>query len=314
MNSLPATILASLAIIISLHNSPGSTLLLDFEATSGDRQAQFGSGNYTGGATVYDNASSTTGNFFVQSGGLKYQISSSYTANSSWIVLDDAQPTVVNSSRPSGYTEFLYGSSMVVRSRVSTLTSGVGGTSASGGIFIGLSDNGSSDSGLFFSLQNNVNGAGSDYIRLNTLSSGTIGSSLNSAAFEYGSSSTPYFFELTLTPNIDGTSTDYVFELFADTAISGTGGDANRLLSADFGTATSLASISGTLSSSQYTSGYVAMAYSSTSTNTSGQVVYDNFYINAATVPEPATVATLSLSLFGVMLLHISRRRPALTR
>lgn len=308
MNSLHAIALASFAIGASLQSSFGTTLLLDFEATSGDRQAQFGSGNYTGGATIYDNASSTTGNFFVQGGGLKYQISSSYTANSAWLVLDDAQPTVVNSSRPSGYTEFSYGSSMVVRSRVSTLTSGVSNTSASGGIFIGLADSGSNDSGLFFSLQNNVNGAGADYIRLNTLSSGTIGSSLNSSSFEYGSSSTPYFIELTLTPN--GTSTNYTFELFADISISGTGGDANRLLSADFGTATPVASISGTLSSSQYASGYVAMAYSSTSTNTSGQVIYDNFYIDTTAVPEPATVATFTIALFGAMILHLSRRRP----
>lgn len=309
MKPLHTAFLCALLIGSSLQSGRAVTLLLDFEAASGDRQAQFGSGNRTGSSSVaYDNTSTTTGQFFVQSGSLKYQINSSYTGNSSWVVLDDAQPTVVNSTRPDGYTDFLLGSSMVIRSRMSTLTSGVANTAASGGILVGLSDSGSSDSGLFFGIQNNVNGAGSDYLRLSNFSSGAVGTEINASSFEFGSSSTPYFMQLTLTPNVDGLSTNYSFELFSDSSISGSGGDANRLLSGDFGTAVALVSLTGTLSSTQYTSGYVAMAFSSASTNTGGQVMYDNFYIDATAVPEPAVVYSLSLAFLAYLLRRSPRR------
>lgn len=286
----------SLVVILLCVQPVLAQTAFDFTPTTGDRQAGFGSGYSSGSSTIWFDNGSNPGYFYVQSGGLKF--STTATANAGWIVYDDAQPTISNGSRPAGYEQFQVGSSLVIRTQIGNLTSGTANTGASTGILIGLSDSGNTDSGLLFSVKNTVNASTiDDYLFLNSFTNGATGANIStSSAFAYGASSAVYFLQLVLTPNIDGTSTNYTFQLIADSAVPGSGSGINRLSDNAFNNPTVITSIGGVLTSAQYNDGYVGLYYEGNgSGGTNGQVIFNNFYINA--VPEPATSLLLAVSL-----------------
>ncbi len=292
MKTLPAALIVALLCTQSVLAQTS----FDFSLGSGDRQAGFGSGNSSGSSTTRFDNGSTQGYFLVQGGALKYGTTA--TANSAWIVYDDAQPTVSNATRPAGYEQFQAGSSLVIRTQLISLSSGTTNNAASTGILIGLSDSSNTANGLLFSVKNTVNTSTSDdFLFLNSFTGGAVGSNISSSSsFAYGSSSTVYFMQLVLTPNADGTSTNYSFQLIADSAIPGSGTGISRLSDAAFTNPTVICSIDGVLNSAQYTNGYVGLYYEGDGTgSTTGIVNYTNFYINA--VPEPTVSLLVPASL-----------------
>lgn len=284
MKYLVSSLLAFYAIP-SFFISATAQTVVDFESTTGDRQAEFGSGHSLDGEIIqskFDNTHERTF-FLVQSGSLKYSVQSEGGRNLAWIVFDDADPVAANSSLPPDGDQYAYGSPLTIRARISTLTSGVNGLAALSGILVGLADSGPDTTGLLFAVENIPGGdSPNDQLRLHTFGPGQLGPEVNtSAPFSFGSSSTPYFIQLTLTPAGNG-NTDYKFEIFGDADISGEGPEASRLSSESFQTAESIASITGTLSADQYRSGFVGLLYSvEPGATTSGGVIFDNFFLSS---------------------------------
>lgn len=271
--------------LLSRANAAGN--LIDFEAESGDRQAGFGSGNSLEGAMIkskYDNTHERLF-FMVQGGSLKCKVHAEDGRNLAWIVYDDAEPETLNASRPPGWERFEYSTPLVIRLRLTNLTSGSNGIPARVGILIGLSDSGPDANGFLFAVENSPAGnTEDDYLRLYSFNQGDLGPELDSSIpFSYGSSSGPYFLQLTLSSS--GSAVTYKLELFSDTSISGSGSDKDRLLSPSFETALPVANISGNLAD-QYSKGFVGLLFASEAgSQTSGETGIDNFFLST----DPAT-------------------------
>lgn len=266
--------------LLSRANAAGN--LIDFESESGDRQAGFGSGNSLEGAMIkskYDNTHERLF-FIVQGGSLKCKVHTEDSRNLAWIVYDDTEPETLNASRPPGWEQLEYSTPLVIRLRLTNLTSGSNGIPARGGILVGLSDSGPDANGLLFTVENNPGGnTEDDYLRLYSFNQGDLGSELDSSIpFSFGSSTSPYFLQLTLSSS--GSAVAYKLELFSDTSIPGSGSDKDRLRSSSFETATPIASMSGNLAG-QYSKGFVGLLFSSEAgSQTSGEIGIDNFFIS----------------------------------
>ncbi|MBN8708878.1 MAG: hypothetical protein J0I10_05830 [Verrucomicrobia bacterium] len=257
--------------------------IINFDAESGDRQAEFGSGNSIEGGMIkpkYDNTHERLF-FIVQGGALKCKVHTEEGRNLAWIVYDDTEPETLNTTRPPGWEQFEYSAPLVIRARLTNLTSGSNGTPARGGILVGLSDSGPDASGLLFAIENSPSGsAEDDYLRLYSFKDGDLGSELDSSIpFSFGSSTSPYFLQLTLSSS--GSAIAYKLELFSDASIPGSGSDQNRLLSSSFQTATPVASIGGNLND-LYSKGFVGLLFESEPGSlTSGEIDIDSFFISA---------------------------------
>lgn len=290
--------IASLSIItiIACTYAQALTLIYDFSRTSGDRAHNFGT-NQTSGLMSDENNSN--GWRVVTNQGFRFTGSNASGPISAWSLVNDNEPDTVNNSLPGGSGSFEVGSTLLMRTRILSQTSGVGGINSYGGFLFGIDDFTSSSNGFLATIERNPGGSDNGKVSLYNFSAGEIGSLINTSSFTYGGGDI-----LFLSFSIFGGN--YELGAYADADISGSGNDISRLTSSDFSTATPVASIAGTLAG--YSSGFTGVYTAHGSTTTNGGTALGNFYLT--TVPEPGTYAVLlSLAVLGLTVLSKKHRR-----
>jgi hypothetical protein len=283
-NFVPAGVLGGVSVAIG--PGPGSfAYAFDFSRASGDRDWYFGERQP---ANNFDNNSSAT-NLIVASGG--YLTAS--TSNSTWIVFNDPNPDVVDSSLPANATNLIAGANVIVRTRIENFSSGDSGQSAACGILFGLTGAGSTQSGFLARLERGANNNAAK-LAVDRFSSGARGANLaNSPNFTYSASGNLYFLDLRITS--DNAATNVVFNLFGDSQIPGTGNNITRLTDAAFTSPSVVPSNTVSVTLANYTGGFLGLYFEdNSSTNASnpnkGSVRYSNFYAvstNATAVARP---------------------------
>ena len=298
VNRLVAPAVMVAGFLIASSTVHAASLIFDFTRTSGDRSHYFGT-NQT--ANSMSDANNTSTGFYVTSSGggfYKYGVINS----SGWSIINDSEPDTINASLPAGSEAFNVSASspLTLRSRLTSLSSGSNGVASYAGLLFGLTDFSSTASGYIALYQRTPGGAGvgSSSIGIYNFTDGAIGSLITSTNL---ASATDSVFFLSLSV---GSSGNFVFSLYSDASIAGTGNDTTRLTSADFGTATAYASVSGNISG--YHSGYTGVYFRNDSTSQAGGVNYGNYYMNYTAVPEPGVVSLLGL---GGLLALVGRRR-----
>jgi len=271
-------------------SAQASTLLFDFSASTGDRALNFGTNQISG---AMSDSNLTTG-FFVQSSEFKYSGSNT----SAWSIVNDSQPSTVNATLPAGSGAYNVSASstLTLRSRITSLTSGKNGSNSYGGFVLSLDSFSSTGSGVLAVMERNPNTSAA--ISLYNLSNGALGSQIQTVALASNAAAI-YFLDFTI-----GSTGAYTFNIYTDASISGTGNDPSRLTSSSFGAATPYQSLTGTLSG--YDDGYAGFYTKNTSATTNGGANFGNFYMDYTAVPEPRAWSMLSL---GGAVLMILRRR-----
>ncbi|MFH1499489.1 MAG: hypothetical protein ABII82_16890 [Verrucomicrobiota bacterium] len=310
MSSLvPSTSLASLkrrfiaplliSLVLPVLSSASTVLSFDFSRTTGDRNHYFGT-SQPGGS--FDNGNANLG-FYVQSGVLKStNVNGGSSPSTYWALVDDTDPDNINVSAPSGNTALKATSdtSISMRTRITSLSSGDSGVVSQAGFLIGLSDTSSTASGWFFALQRTPGSNSSSILTVREFTNGLYGSTiLSSSTFTYAGAATFIDFSISDTGS-------YTFRLFDDTTISGTGDSTTRLNSSDFGTVAAVSSISGTIS--DYTAGWQGVGFLDGGGTNVGAVNFGNFQMTyTSTIPEPAA-ASLVLGVASFFMLAYRRR------
>jgi len=258
------------------HAASATNVLFDFTRVApDDRQHHFGEHNPGG----FDDNSND--DYWQVQGGVRIQAQG--LEIKPWVVLNDPEPDTVNATAPSGQ-EVLMGKELTLRTRITQLSSGTIDDEASVGFLFGLNGDGDSTADGFLATVVRIPGgtANDSILRVNTFTDGARAGELNSVTgFEFG---TDDFLELVVS---DST---YELNLIPDSEITGSGNDTNRLLSADFDTATPRATLTGSLSG--YEAGWVGIYFEDTGAAGHGIVNLGNFYADLVT-PAAGTVVSI---------------------
>lgn len=264
-----------------------------------DRDYNFGSRPTTGQFDVNNVAT-----FQAQSSGPTGLFRGQVAETSTWALLNDPQPDIINATPPTGSADFIVSSTatLTLRTRVIGLSSGTGGDPGYGGFVFSLDGTGSTASGFAAVLRRTPGNNAISGLEIRNFTSGTLGSVVASSAnFNYGGGIV--FLSLSASAN------SFSFSAFADSDITGSGNDASRLSSASFGSATPLASVSG-LALSGYGDGYTGILFTDVGA-AQGNFDVGNFQL--AVIPEP-TVAAMFLMGLGLIVMAHRRCRAASLR
>lgn len=256
-----------------------TNVLFDFTRTSGDRQHHFEQHHPGGG---FDDNSTYT-RWQVQGTGIMHAQRNTGTA---WIILNDPEPDTSNGTPPSGQ-DVLMASQVTLRTRVAALSSGTAEQPGTVGFLVGLnSTNSATADGFIFAVDRTPGGSGDDNLHVDTFVDGARAANLATGTGHHWNSQTDvHFLELVLSG-----AGAYDLKLFDDADISGTGNDTNRLLSADFGTASPQTSLSGTLSG--YAAGWVGVYFEDDPGGAAnGGARLGNFYGGLAILPVGTVVS-----------------------
>lgn len=268
-------------------------VLFDFGRTSGDRDHHFAERQPIDTFDV--NGSASTGLSVVNAGYLNSQ-----NKLTVWLVLNDTNPDILDTSPSTNVNDLVAGTNVVVRTRLQYLYAGantVTNEAASAGILFGLTGTGSTRSGYLarvdrFNLA--VNGT-NNYaeLHIDEFTNGVRGASLANASFVYGVNTSPHFLELRITS--DGATTNVTLKSFADADIPDAASttNINRLLDPAFDTATPEASV--TVALPNYNPGFLALYAEDNSNMTpnnpaNGVIRFSNFYAKSGILPPVVTV------------------------
>lgn len=307
MKTKPGSLLPALSLgLILVATSPllaapmtSGNYTFQFDLAGGDRDYNFGSRPTTGQFDVNNLAT-----FQAQSSGASGHFVGTVTNATTWALLNDPQPTVINASAPTGSDNFIVssGATLTLRTFALSLSSGTSGDLAYGGFLFGLNGTGNTASGFAAVLRRTVGTNAISGLEIRNFTSGALGTVIASSSnFTYDGSADVFL-------SLQASATSYSFSVFANASISGSGNDSARLSSADFATATPLAITSGGALAG-FSDGYTGLLFVDTGAAAAGSIDVGNFQLQV--VPEPGSLAMVLLGLGAAAIFRRRRLRAA---
>jgi hypothetical protein len=252
-------------------------VLFDFSRLTGDRDCNLGERQPTGTFDSYADQAvfgATTAGYL-----------NSTTFGADWVLLNDTNPDVVDSSAPANSSDFIANNNVIVRTRIERLVSGTTTEFDSAGILFGLTGAGSTRSGFLARVDRAGNTGSKIYI--NAFTNGVRGANLavSSSPFNFVNN-TAVFLELRITS--DGVHTNAALKVFQDASIPGSGSNTVRLVDMAFNSASPASSI--TLGLTNYTGGFLGLYFEDNSGGAASNPVagngrFSNFYANVPSKP-----------------------------
>jgi hypothetical protein len=259
-------------------------VLFDFSRLTGDRDCNLGERQPTGTFDNYADAAF----FNVNNSGYL----STTTLGAAWILLNDTNPDVVDSSAPSNSADLIAGTNVLVRTRIERLVSGTTTEFDSAGILFGMTGTGANRSGFLARVDRTGNTGSKIYI--DAFTNGVRGANLavSSSTFNFVNNLS-VFLELRITS--DGVHTNAALKVFLDASIPGSGSNIVRLVDAAFNSASPASSI--TLGLTNYTAGFLGLYFEDNSGGAASNPVagngrFSNFYASSGSLPLVSIVAT----------------------